>query len=107
MAQKFRLSRTAEESLDAIWDDVFERSGSLRVSDRVLTKLLEAFDLLGEAPQAGHVREDLTDLPLKFWNVYQYLIAYQPDRSPIEIVAIIHGKRDVRALFEDETNEGS
>jgi plasmid stabilization system protein ParE len=29
----------------------------------------DAFDLLASRPGIGHVREDLTDRPLKFWSV--------------------------------------
>jgi len=101
MAQKFRLSGPASRDIDEIWDDVFERSLSLEVADKVVAKIFEAFDLLGDHPQAGHMREDLTDKPLKFWSVYRYLIVYNPNASPIEIVAVFHGARDVPVLLDD------
>jgi plasmid stabilization system protein ParE len=100
MPQRFRLSGPASREIDAIWDGVFERSQSLAIADKVIRKLYEAFDVLGDHPEAGHLREDLTDKPLTFWSVYQYLIVYRPESSPIEIVAVIHGARDVPVLLE-------
>jgi plasmid stabilization system protein ParE len=96
----FRLSRQAIEDIDAIWDDVFERSLSISVADKVISKIYEAFELLGSHPKAGHSRDDLTDKPLKFWSVYRYLIVYVADATPTAIVAVIHGARDIPVLLE-------
>jgi antitoxin ParD1/3/4 len=98
---KFRLSAPARDDIDSIWDDILERSASLSVADKVVAKIYEAFDLLGTYPEAGHMRTDLTDKPLKFWSVYHYLIAYSPQTSPIDIVAVIHSARDVPPLLEE------
>jgi plasmid stabilization system protein ParE len=44
----------------------------------------------------GHRREDLTArADVLFWPVYSYLIIYRPGRRPIEILRVLHGKRDV------------
>jgi antitoxin ParD1/3/4/toxin ParE1/3/4 len=43
----------------------------------------------------GHKRVDLTGHPLLFWPVGSYLIIYRGERSPIEIVAITRGSRDI------------
>src|SRR6266704_26508 len=49
---------------------------------------------------AGHWRKELTDEPVKFFPIYSYLIVYRPDRKPLEVVAILHGNRDVRQLLK-------
>jgi hypothetical protein len=36
---------------------------------------------------------------LLFWPVRDYLIVYRPERKPIEIVTVVRGSRDVRALL--------
>ncbi|MFI4973906.1 MAG: type II toxin-antitoxin system RelE/ParE family toxin [Caulobacterales bacterium] len=55
---------------------------------------------LGERPSMGHTREDLTHLPLRFWNVAgRYLIAYRGDAAPIEIVRVFGPGRDVANLL--------
>jgi antitoxin ParD1/3/4/toxin ParE1/3/4 len=56
---------------------------------------------LAEAPGLGHLRDDLTDEPLRFWAVYSYLIVYRPETDPLEIVRVLHGARDVRAVLGD------
>jgi plasmid stabilization system protein ParE len=40
-------------------------------------------------------RKDLTDLDVRFFTVYSYLIVYRPDTVPLQVVAILHGRRDV------------
>jgi antitoxin ParD1/3/4/toxin ParE1/3/4 len=54
---------------------------------------------LAQTPGMGHLREDLADEPLRFWPVYSYLIIYRPETDPLEIVRVLHGARDVRAVL--------
>lgn len=44
----------------------------------------------------GHHRSDITDLPLRFWRVGSCLIVYS-ESDPIEIVPVLHGRRNVTA----------
>jgi hypothetical protein len=46
----------------------------------------------------GHYRGDLVAEPLRFWRVREYLIIYRSEKRPLEIVRVLHAKRDVRAL---------
>jgi plasmid stabilization system protein ParE len=39
---------------------------------------------------------------LLFWPVWQYLIVYRADSNPLEIVRIVHGRRDVQGELEPE-----
>ena len=56
-------------------------------------------DRLAEFPELGHLREDLTDKPVKFWPFkWHYLIIYKPS-SPIEIVRVLSGFRDIINLM--------
>jgi plasmid stabilization system protein ParE len=52
---------------------------------------------------AGRLRENLTDEAVKFFPVYSYLIVYRADRKPLQIVAILHGSRDVEQILKDRT----
>ena len=101
MSQTFRLSGPARSDIDSIWDYVFENSFSVERADGVLAKIFDAIELLAREPKAGHLREDLTNRPLRFWSVYSYLIAYKPETTPIEIVAIVHGGRDLPKILEN------
>jgi len=47
-------------------------------------------------PGKGHVREDLTSEPgLLFWSVGSYLVVYRARSSPLEVIRILHGHRDI------------
>jgi plasmid stabilization system protein ParE len=44
--------------------------------------------------------KDLTGENVKFFAVYSYLIVYRPGTKPLEVVAIIHGRRKVEQILE-------
>lgn len=52
--------------------------------------------LLADNPGIGHVRLDLTDADVRFWSVFKYLVIYRPETKPLEIVRVLHGRRDVK-----------
>ncbi|MBI2893166.1 MAG: type II toxin-antitoxin system RelE/ParE family toxin [Deltaproteobacteria bacterium] len=68
---------------------------------RVLAKLQAAPRRLAEVPNMGHLRLDLGPEPLRFWQVYSFLIVYRPDARPLEVLRVLHASRDVRRLLED------
>lgn len=94
----YRITRSAERDLNEIWEHL--AADSPRAADRLEDSFFEAFGLLARTPGAGHQRPDLTDLPLRFFTVRGYLIAYYADVSPIAIVRIVSGVRDLPKLFE-------
>jgi toxin ParE1/3/4 len=70
------------------------------LADHIEAELFEAFEKLARTPGIGHRREDLTGHPVFFFTVYQYLIVYRRSQ-PLEIAAVVHGKRDVQRLLKD------
>jgi plasmid stabilization system protein ParE len=64
----------------------------------MMVRFVNAFRLLAKRPEPGHTREDLLPSPIRFWPVDAYLILYLPARTPIEILAVVHGARDVPAI---------
>ena len=56
-------------------------------------------ELLGRDPGLGHVREELSSLAVLFWPVGPYLIVYRDREGQAQILAVIHGARDVRELL--------
>lgn len=97
----YKLSAPAREDLWEIWVYLAERT-SLTVADKVVTELHEAMVKLAESPGIGHLRTDLAEEALRFWCVHSYLVLYRPESSPLEIVRVMHGARDVKALLEPE-----
>jgi len=74
---------------------------SIAAASKMELRLLHAFDHLGQWPGSGHLRPDLTDLPLRFWPVSNYLILYDPREKPIRILAIFHAAQDVASILSD------
>ncbi len=72
---------------------------SVEIADRVESAIREKIAFLARVPGAGHRRLDLTSLPLRFFRVYSYLIVYRLAAKPLEVVAILHGYRDVERIL--------
>jgi plasmid stabilization system protein ParE len=86
----------ALSDLDEIWDYI--ASDSIIAAEKVNTDIVKAIRALVPFPHQGHRRSDLTSRPLRFWRVYDYLIAYAPDQKPLWVVAVIHGHRSPRVM---------
>jgi|SRR5271166_7123025 len=97
--RRFVLTEPAERDLDQIKQFLVERAGP-RIARRVLKEVRAVLARLGDEPEISHVRDDLTARPVKFWPVFSYLIVYDPESKPVEIIRILHGMRDV----EDNLN---
>lgn len=97
---KFRLARAAERDLQEIKD--FIARDSVDAAARVLSRLERAFDELAEMPGLGHRRDDLTPEDFRFWSVFDYLIVYDPNASPLAVVRVLHGRRDVNRELDPE-----
>jgi len=95
----FRLSAEASQDLIEVLEYIAQ--DNVDAAERVRLELLEAMRGLAEMPGKGHLREDLTNRGVLFWRVRSYLIIYRSETRPLEIVAVLHGKRNVgRVLHE-------
>jgi plasmid stabilization system protein ParE len=91
------LTPEARDNLLDIID--FIAADSPAAADRVLTDFEQAFESLGTNPGMGHYRDDLLSRQHRFHSVYSYLIVYRWQATPIQIVAIVHGARDLGPYF--------
>jgi plasmid stabilization system protein ParE len=98
---RYLLSPEAREDLRDIRDYLVSQGGK-RLARYVLQEITAAFRLLASHPEAGHLPQDLTTLPVKFWSAFSYLIVYDPVTNPIAIVRVFDGRRDVRAILSRE-----
>lgn len=96
--KRYILAPQAKDDLSEI-NRYLLREAGVRVAQSTIIKFKNTFIFLSRNPDAGHLREDLTDLPVKFWQVFSYLIIYNPATKPIEIVRIIHGSRNINAIL--------
>lgn len=65
----------------------------------------QTFDLLAQMPNLGvrrsfraHRLLSLRQFPVKSYA--EYLVFYQPVIGGVEIIRVLHGKRDLKAIFE-------
>ena len=101
---KYRLSGPAKEDLWEIWGYLAEHA-SLDIADRVVSELHAAMEKLVEMPGSGHLRMDLAGEALRFWSVHSYLVVYQPESTPLVVVRLLHGARDVKTLLEEDSEQ--
>src|SRR5436309_6116263 len=59
--------------------------------------------LLSQHPALGRPREDLQP-GIRSFPVGAYLIFYQPAADGIQVVRVLHGARDIPALFESRSS---
>jgi plasmid stabilization system protein ParE len=95
---RYVLTPAARADLDEIFDHISKDSPS--AAQRVLDELRTSMRRLAQMPEIGHFRRDLASEPVRFWSVYSYLVIYRPEARPLQIVRILHGARDVRAILE-------
>jgi antitoxin ParD1/3/4 len=62
---------------------------------------MEAFEQLAQWPGKGHRRADMGDRAVRFWPEGSYLIVYREKSVPLQVVAILHGARDVPSVIRD------
>jgi plasmid stabilization system protein ParE len=93
---RFAFHPEARLDLDEIWE--FIRADNLDAADRVIAEILSAISGAVPFPNQGHKRPDLTQRPLLFLLVREYLIAYAPDEEPLWVVAVLHGRRSPRLM---------
>jgi plasmid stabilization system protein ParE len=86
----------AEIDLDGIWEFIAE--DSQLAADRVIGAIEATIEALVPFPHQGHRRPDLTSRPLRFTTAGNYLIAYAPDKKPLWVIAVMHGRRNPRVM---------
>jgi len=91
------LSPLAAQDLDDLWE--FIARDNLDAADRILEEIYAAIQRLVRLPLLGHVRADVADASHRFWPVRDFLIIYHPETSPLEIVRILRGSRDIPSLI--------
>lgn len=77
----YALHPEARFDLDEIWESI--RANNVHAANRVIEEILSAIRGAVPFPYQGHRRTDLTERPLRFISVRDYLIAYAPDEKPL------------------------
>jgi len=91
------LSAIAEQDIDEIVSYIAEENPIAAFA--LLDEVYDAMDLLASNPQMGYKKEYLKDRNIRFWPFkWHYLIVYN-DSSPIEIIRVLSGYRDISNLL--------
>lgn len=93
----FRLTAEAAADISEIFGYIVENS--IDAAQHVISEIYDQMNKLVRNPQLGHKRRYLTSRELLFWPVYSYLVIYQPNTKPINIIALLHGSRDVKKVL--------
>src|SRR6187551_3998006 len=98
---QYQLTFNAKEDLLVILDYI--SADNPAAADRVEASIFESCDFLAKTPFAGHLRQDLTHRPVRFWAVPRYpnyLIVYDPASNPLTVIRILHAARDAARHLE-------
>jgi len=95
------VSKRARQDLIDIWRYI--AADNPGAADKLLDTLDDKIDLLVDHPLLGPARPDIAP-DLRYLISENYLILYRVLRESVEIVRVLHGARNLKALFEgDET----
>lgn len=91
----------ARSDVAEIWDYIADDSSAR--ADAFVDSLDRKLRALAERPHMGRTREELAD-GLRSLPVGRYVIFYRVLAEGIEVVRVVHGARDLGAIFD--TDEG-
>jgi antitoxin ParD1/3/4/toxin ParE1/3/4 len=87
------LSPDALQDLQDIWDYI--ALDNLTAADQLEGDFFNAFEKLARRPRIGHTRRDITERDVRFWPTGSYLIVYREHPKSLQIMAVLHGARDI------------
>jgi plasmid stabilization system protein ParE len=95
--RRFLLTPQAKTDLREMLSDIAEDSPD--AAERPRSETHDAFLRLGKSPGIGHYHEELLDRRYRFWNFYSYVVCCVWEKTPIQIIAVVHGARDLAWFF--------
>ncbi len=90
-------SADAERDIDDIWD-YLAAEASIEVADEVVRGLFRVCDNLVSHPFLGRPRDGLI-VGLRSILAHPHIVFYRVSGSNIEIVRVLHQRRDLDAIF--------
>jgi plasmid stabilization system protein ParE len=96
----YALTPLAKADIFEIWSYIADDSE--KAANRVERAIYDACEFVAEAPMRGYTRADLTSRSLRFWTLTRYpnyTVVYRPETSPLQVVAVLHGRRNLRRIL--------
>ena len=97
----YALTPLAKADIFEIWCYIADDSQD--AADRVEQAIYDACALVAQGPMRGHSRPDLTPRSLRFWTLTRYpnyTVVYRPETAPLQVVAVLHGKRNIQRILK-------
>ncbi len=94
-----RVAPRAAVDLDDIWFYVANESSSVRVANRLIDSITRRFFQLARHPYLGRARDDDFGPGSRSFPVGEYVIIYCIDYQDVLVLRVVHGRRDIEALF--------
>ena len=89
---RYRLTGAAHRDLVESWEYIANDSET--AADRFIESLKERCELLGRNPRVGRLRAEVHP-ELRSFSYGEYLIYYRVARPGVQIIRIVHGRRDL------------
>lgn len=96
MSFRVQVNVEAEEDLIRIWAEIAEHNEV--AADKYLKILNDRIESLFEFPDRGKPRDDLI-VGVRMLVEGKYLIFYRVENLRVEILRVIHGRRDLTSIF--------
>lgn len=96
---RYHLSRFALADLDQIWELIARDNPT--AAREAISRILNAIDKLIDFPGMGPACDDL-HAGMRRFPVPPYLVFYFPREGGIDVTRVIHGARDLPAMFPRE-----
>ena len=94
-----RVASRAEADLDDIWFYVARESGSIEIANRLIDTITDRFFVLANFPYIGRSRDEDFGSGCRSVTVGEYVIVYCVENEDALILRVVHGRRDLEALF--------
>ena len=93
-----RVAPRAEADLDDIWLYVAKETARMDVATRLIDSITGRFSFLASFPYVG--RDEDLGAGSRSFAVGEYVIVYCIEGADVLILRVVHGRRDLEALFD-------
>jgi toxin ParE1/3/4 len=105
LSRRISLSRAADQDLDGHF--LFIAQDSIETAVRFYEAAQAAFQRLVELPEIGSSRAFLDPYltAIRMWPIPEFpnhLIFYSPTADGIDVVRVLHAKRDIERVFDHD-----
>lgn len=99
-----KWSKPAELDLKQIHDYIARDSKFY--AQKVLIEIVEKSEILNSFPEIGRVVPEIEDPQIRELLIYSYRLIYEVFPNKVEVLALIHGKRNfIKDLLNEQRHE--